>query len=497
MQEVRRKRSRAPRHARIWLLLLAAAVLLGALGVRVLLPEEEAVPLETHADTAQVLMTHVADEIARVAVIMRAGGGWEALQITPGVLVLTDEPDTEIAAGHTASILRAASEISCEAVLTDDPSLYLGELAAFGLDDPMLVATVAYTDEQVITLRVGGAVSEDDAGWLYMLVDGDERLFAIDRGTVEDLAVDRSLLRPVTQPTLHAARFDWIMLTGAEDAAIGAWSLEGDIGDADAGDRWHLTAPMRYPADAEAVGTLKQNLASLRLGAYVGPATPENLGLYGFEAPRLTIELHQAAGSFGTTNAAGEWSLTDWPESSFKLVVGGALSEDIDYVLYEDAIYTGSHYLLEVFMSLDWSATLSRYIVPTALGNLARLTVETADGTDEYVITRTEQVAENNELVTDGNGSVVYDYVCELNGVPCDYEAFEATYGRLIVATASGRLPEGWEAEAEPHTVFTFRDVSGEAHRVALTDFDALHDAVIIDGVAVFYLIKGGFAIAS
>lgn len=495
MQHVTRKTKRKG-VSRAWLLLLAAAALLAALVVRALLPEEERLPLETHADTALVLMSHQPDEIERVAVTLRTGEGWEAVQTAPGVLALADDPDTEISAGHTANILRAASVISCEAVLTDDPSLYLGELPAFELDDPALVASIDYADGQTVTLRVGSAVSEEDAGWLYMLVDGDERLFAIDRGTAEDLAVDRLLLRPVTQPTLHAARFDRVALTGPE-GIIGAWELKGDIGDADAGDRWVLTAPLRYPADAEAIAVLKQNLASLRLGAWVAPATPENLALYGFDEPKLTVEIHQAAGSFGATNAAGEWSLTDWPESDFRLAVGGALSEDIDYILYEDTIYTGSHYLLDVLMTTDWSATLRRYIAPTALGNLSRLTVETAEGTDEYVITRTEQVAENNELVTDESGSVVYAYACEKDGEAYDYNAFEAAYSRLIVATVSGRLPEGWKAEAEPHTVFTFRDVSGEEHRVALTDFDALHDAVIIDGVAVFYLIKGGFAIAS
>lgn len=493
MQEVRRKAGRKGTK-RGWLLLLALALLLGALGVRALLPDGKPAPLETHADTAQVLMTHASDEVERVAVTLRAGEGWEAAQTAPGALTLTDEPDTEIAPGHAASILRAASEISCEAVLTDDPALYLGELAAFGLDDPALVATVSYTDGQSVTLRVGGAVSEADTGWFYMLMDGDERLFAIDRGTVEDLAIDRSLLRPVAQPTLHAARFDRIALTGAA-GPIGEWALMGDIGDADAGDRWQLTSPLRYPADGEAINTLKQNLASLRLGAYVGPATAENLALYGFDAPRLTIAAHQAAGSFGTVSAAGEWTLTDWPESDFALTVGGALSEDIDYILYEDAIYTGSHYLLEVFMSLDWSATLSRYIAPTALGNLARLTARTAEDAHTYAITRSERVAENNELVTDESGGLVYDYACALDGEPCDYEAFEAAYGQLIVATVSGRLPEGWQAAGEPHTVYTFEDVSGETHTVALADFDALHDAVLMDGVAAFYLIKGGFGL--
>ena len=287
MQEVRRKKARKGLK-RGWLLLLAAAVLGIAVGVRWMWQEEVPALPETHAVTAQVLMRHEADEVARVTVALRSGEGWEATQTASGALVLADDPAGEIASGHAANILQAVSVISCEAVLTDDPSLYLGEMASFGLDDPALIATVVYADGQTVTLRVGDAVSEDDVGWRYMLVDGDERLFAIDRGTVEDLAIDRSLLRPVTQPVLHAARFDRITLTGTE-GLIGTWALEGNIGDADADDRWHMIAPLSYPADAAAISLLKQNLASLRLGAYIVPATPENLTLYGFDAPRLVI----------------------------------------------------------------------------------------------------------------------------------------------------------------------------------------------------------------
>ena len=47
----------------------------------------------------------------------------------------------------------------------------------------------------------------------------------------------------------------------------------------------------------------------------------------------------------------------------------------------------------------------------------------------------------------------------------------------------------------QPHTVWTFTDVDGTVHTVALTRYDAMHDAVAIDGVALFYLIQGGFSL--
>ena len=494
MQDVKRKQTRGHRHGRLLLLMGAAALLLLTAALLWMSRKDGPLPTVPHTESARVLMTHESDEVVRVAVTLRRGDGWTVEQTAPGTLTMADEDGFTVDAGYAALILEAARTISCAEVLTDDPALYRDDLPAFGLGEPRLIADIDYADGTAVTLRVGDAVSGDDAARLYMTLDGDDRLFAVEMGSVEDLMLDRSLLRTVTQPVLHAARFDRITLTGAE-SLIAEWALEGDIGNADAGDRWKLISPMRYPADAGAISSLKSSLTALRLGAYIGPANTENLTACGFEAPRLTIAIHQAQGSFGTVSASGEYTLTDWPESDFTLTVGSAMSEDVDFVLYEGNIYTASHYLLAALMDKDWADTLSRYITPTALGNLARLTVETADGTDDYVITRTEQVAENNQLVTDLNGNVVYDYACALNGEPVDYAAFEANYARLIVATVSGRLPDGWTTDETPHTAYTFHDISGDTHTVAFATFDALHDAVLIDGEAVFYLIKGGYAL--
>lgn len=495
MQEVRRRKTRSGPHGRGLLLLLSIAALLAALAGWWQLGRDAAEREPADHQSGEVLMSHEAEEVETIAVTLRSGEGWTAVREASGALTVMGDPAFAMSEQDARQILEAARTVSCDEVLTDDPSLYRDDLAAFGLEHPKLIAGITYADGQSIVLRVGDAVSANDAAQLYMTVDGDDRLFAVSRGMVEAFIVERALLYPVAQPVLHSARFDRIALTGPQGTVIGEWELEGDVGDADAGDHWMLVAPARYPADAEALSLLKENIAALRLGAYIGPATEENLSACGFDEPRLTLTVHQAAGSIGTVDAAGAYTLTEWPESAFTLVVGGTCSEDVDYIRYEDAIYTGSHYLLSVFMQKDYAETLTRYIAPTALGNLERLTVETAGGTDEYVITRREQVAENNELVTDLDGSVVYDVACTLNGEDVDYAAFEARYSQLILATVSGRLPAGWSAQREPHTVYTFFDVSGASHTVALVTFDALHDAVMMDGNAMFYLIKGGFTL--
>ena len=272
------------------------------------------------------------------------------------------------------------------------------------------------------------------------------------------------------------------------------WALDGHITDADAIDKWRITAPFSYPADSNAMQQLLSSVSQIHLSAYIAPATPDNLIQYGFDAPRLTIALHQDAGTIAITGEDGAVQPTDFPESTVTYVIGGQRSDMVDYVLCGDHIYLSSHFTIGVFMDYNVRSTMSRYPIMTALGNLASLTIRQDGVVTEYILTRAEQVAPNNELVTDADGSILYDVTATRNGGPCDYDAFAAVYNAWSLVTVSGMLPEDEAVTAAPHTVYTFTDVDGTVHTIALATFDALHDAVIVDGHAAFYLIKGGFS---
>lgn len=391
---------------------------------------------------------------------------------------------------ESISFLLGAVCIAAEDVLTDDPAVYADHLDDYGLASPKYEARIQYTDGTDITLRVGNKGPEGT--WRYMLVSGDDRLFAFSNGSVEALFVNKDTLRKVSQPVLHKARIDRIALTWP-DGMKAQWTLAGKITDADAADKWRITAPFSYPADSTAMQPLLANIADIHLGAYVCVATPEALTAYGFDAPRLTIDIHMAEGTIATTNAEGAAEATDWPEASLTFVIGGEKSDMIDYVLWDGQIYISSHFTLGVFLDYDVTTTMSRYPVMTALGNLASLTIQQGAEITAYQLTRTEKVAENNELITDEDGHPIYDVTVTQNGMPVDYSAFEAAYNALSLVTVSGTLPPGETVEGVPHTVYTFTDVDGTVHTVALTTFDVLHDAVSVDGYQAFYLIKGGF----
>ncbi len=492
MQPVQKKTRRAPRRNRlVWLallLLLTFALLLAGH----LLRSDPQPSSSTSVPQNTTLTDHDPGDVLSLTITRRGESPWQVVRDEEGYFVLQSDPKFRLSNTTTDELADVACILSCEEILSEDPAEYGEHLADYGLDDPHYIASIAYRDGTSVTLRVGSTAVHTNA-WRYMTIDGDDRLFAFGRGMVENLFVSEASLREVEQPVLHKARINRITLTGPDGAVQAEWALTADITASDAIDRWQLTAPFVYPADATAMEGLLANAANLRLGTWLAPSTQENLTAYGFDAPRLSITLHMAAGTIAATDINGVSTPQDYPESSCTFLIGGTENDMIDYVRYGDSLYRCSHFTMQPFLDADPNATLSRYLLPVALGNLASLSIEQNGQRNVYVLTRTERVAENNDLVYNADGHVVHDITVTKNGAPMDYARFEAAYQSLVTATVSGILPQDAPAAPSPHTVFTFADTDGSRHTVALSSFDALHDTVIVDGHEAFYLIKGGF----
>lgn len=482
MEKVKRRPPRSRPWLRRTLLICAAAVLVGAgIGWALLGRRAPVVVPETVKYSGEII-SRTPGEVARVEVTLRDGGSW-ALRQEDGVVTMEGDDSFLVDSSSAQLVLNAASIISYNMVLTEEAADYADRLSEFGLDAPSCVVRITYSGGEDYTLRIGDKSQGDDI-FYYMTIDGDDRLFAADAGTVEELRVDRYLLHAVTQPVIHASRLDRVTLE-REDSVL-SWALQGSISDPDAIDRWVLTEPLLYPADGERMDSLLSQLESLRLGAYVLPATEENLTACGFDAPRLIIRLHMAQGTTGTVSGAGVYDVSEWPESELTLTVGGTYAELIDYVRYEDGIYLMSRVSLSALLSAKAADTLNRYPVLTTLSNLSRLTITDAEGERVYQVTRTQQDA--------GDGTLETVSSVTLNGEALSWAAFENAYAPLLLVTVSGTLPEGWTADEAPHTVYRFETLTGADHTLALVRWDAMHDALLVDGSAVFYLIRDALA---
>lgn len=496
MQPVEKKKSQVFPHDR--LLLLLGAVILLSWVLMIIWSLDKPTTTTVADDTSDAITTvelysYDPQAVQAITVHMTGEPSWTvSLDESTARFLLAGEDGFLLSEATTAELQSAAASIVCEQLVSDNPEQYTPHLADFGLAEPAYTAIITFADGTTRTLYIGSRTSHNTA-WYYMRMAGDDRLLALSASIVDAIFVSRESLWDVTQPTLHKARIDRITLRSGDGSLQAEWAMQCDIDEDDAAEQWRITVPFSYPADSAAMASLTANAANLRLGAYVGPATEENLAACGFTEPRQIIEIHMAAGAMSTTNMDGAVTITDWPESTITFTIGGSRSDMVDYVLYEDSIYVSSHFTVGVFLDIDPADTMNRYPVLIALGNLSSLTVEESGITITYALTRSERVAENNDLVYDEEGNLVWHTAVTRNGEAVDYAAFEAAYSRLIATAVEGTISEGDAFSDVPHTVYTFTDVSGAVHTVALSDYGLLYDAVTMDGHTAFYMEKGVF----
>ena len=455
----------------------------------------EKVPEIEVPDTRVLLARHDPDEVEEIRTVLRSGETWTAVQTSPGILRFAGEGGHALDSAMASMLLSAVATVEARDTLAEDMAALADPPAAFGLDPARERVTVTYSDGSEITLVVGAKAGEGDTPFYFMRVEGRPELFALDVSTAEDLGMEAALLRVLPQPEIQQARISRISVRTAEGER--SWALEGGIADPDTADRWFLETPLRYPADGEAMRTLRTNLTNLRLAGFAADDTPEARAAYGLDEPAAVITVEMDAGTTLVAGPNGAAVEKDWPAQTLVFTVGAARDEFVDYLLWDGCIATVSHFLVRGVTETRPLDTLSRYPVLTSLSNLARLTTETGGTRTCYEITRTTQTDENGETVTDETGRPVTVSAVTRDGEAMSWAAFEAAYGRLLLATVSGALPADFAgSEAQAHTRCVFETVTGVVHTLSLSDCDALHDAVWVDGCAAFYLVKGGLAFA-
>ena len=417
-------------------------------------------------------------EITRVTVRPGRQEPWTMVRGEDGLFQLAGERDWPVDPLISDRITDALAHLEYTDIFSGNDSEYGNRLQEFGLAEPQVSVSWVLENGQEHILHIGDAVEPGEADCCFMVVDGDGRLYGADNGTLQDLRVDRSALHTVPALPVRKALTDRITVRNSAGEPAAAWELTGRVTDRDAADSWKITVPFVYAADEEMMRKLLDNAGNLKLGTYVGEATEERLASSGLSRPDAELEIHMAAGSTGMVTDTGVYDVTDWQEETVTLMIARRQDEMTDYVLYDGAVYTMTHFSLAPFTEADPMAMAARYPVLTPLDSLVSLTVEEEGQKDtHYEISRME------------DGETAPE--CLKNGEPISYESFEAAYQRLLVVTVSGVLPENAEWSGT-HTKYTFRTVSGGTHTLWLSGYDEMHDAVTLDGQTIFYLIRNG-----
>ena len=493
MQKVERKKHESRQRRPLVWVLLCAVLLAAGVTAGILLRNRAKEDTEvTRRRITGAIVRRDEDELQSMTVTQRGKASWTAVREEDGSLRLQPEdesmPNTWVVDENLAGMLTdVAVNLAYDDVFTENRADWEPDAEDFGLKDPLVTAVFRYKDGTEVTARFGDSADPGANAYYYMVVEGDDRLFAVAKGTVDDLNTEKELLHPVHELQIRSALLDRITVKNGDGTVRQEWTLQGQVSDRDAAENWLLTQPFTYPADYDAMKNLRDSAENLTLGVYVGNAEEEALKKCGLDEPAAILELHMAAGSTGTVSDFGVFDVADWEERTETLVLGSSKSEMVQYVLFADEIYTISHFSVDVFTKTKPMDTVARYTVATPLTSLDSVTVEKPEGTARYVLSINGDTAaagqEENEATT--------QYICMKDGTEISYDAFDAAWERLLTVTVSGRLPEGWQNK-ETHTKYTIRTVSGGTHTIELSDYDGMHDAVTLDGHTYFYLIKGG-----
>ena len=495
MQKVERRRHRKRRPGRLAVVLLCAAFLAAGVTAGLLLhrtAEEESgegLPAARERITGSIIQ-RTTDEVDSVTVTQRGKTPWTVVQTRHSILEMKPEEGSGEAAwtvdsDMTRIIIDIASNLEYSDVFTENRADWEPEAKEFGFLDPLVTAEFRFTDGTQVTVKVGNSTDPADNDSYFMTVDGDDRLFALDAGTVNDLNTEKELLHPVPTPVVRSSLLDRITVKNGDGTVRTEWTLQGDVKDQDAAENWLMTAPVVYPADYDQVKNLKKNAENLLLGVYVGEADEETLNRCGLDEPTAVIELHMAAGTTGTIGVTGAYDIQECEERTETFIIGSKKNDLTAYARYGDQVFTVGNFSIDVFVKAKPMDTIARYVVITPLNSMDSLTVEKQG--EETVRYKIERKAVSEASDTDENDG----YSCTKNGEEIDYKVLSANWDRLLTVTVSGRLPKDYEPQAV-HTRYTFHTVSGKTHVLELRDFDAMQDAVTLDGHTLFYLIKGG-----
>ncbi|MBO4471692.1 MAG: DUF4340 domain-containing protein [Clostridia bacterium] len=497
MQKVERQKHKDRRRGRLTGIILCAVLLAACVTGGLLLfregKEQKPVPVST-GSVSGTIIKRGEEELESITVTQQGKDPWTVVRDEEGNLRLLTEGNTSSWSVDRIigrALTDAAVNLTYEEVFSDNPEEWKSESWAFGLDEPMVTAVFRYTDGTEKKASIGySSDTEGNNAAYYMSIDGDDRLYSVSAGTLEDLNVTLDMLHPVAQPEIRKALLDRITVKNGDGTIRREWALQGKITDRDSAENWILTVPYTYLADYDTIKGFLDTAENFRLGNYVGEADEESLKTYGLDEPASIIEFHMAQGSTGTVSDSGVYDVVDWEDSTVTLVLGAHKTDMISYALYGNEIYTVPDFTLQAFLETETLRTVARYTIATPLTSLKSIVVE-KQGEEAVVYTVYKKEAETSEENGEGEKTEDPGYGCLRNGQEISYDMFSAAWDRLLTVTVSGKLPDGY-VPGEPHTRYTIHTVSGAVHTVELSELDAMHDAVTMDGYTLFYLIKGG-----
>ena len=357
--------------------------------------------------------------------------------------------------------------------LSDTPELSETD---FGITDSSIRVRADYTDGESLTFMLGSLLPEETPAY-YFMVENDSRVFAVSQDVHDTYSRSRMTLHAVADPALNASLIDRITFSGEN-----AFTIENRT------EGWYMTAPFEYPLSSAQVDTLLGKLEGLRFAAYVENAQSADLAAYGLNHPRRTVTLDIAPsivtgydenGSVIAQTALDAYQLT--------FVCGQDANDVSFYCLYRGDIVKATHFSSGVLLTQTYTDLLSTAPINIPTNLLSQLSWDKEGETRVYDVTLVERLLENNEFETDARGNILCDVVVTCAGDSVDSDSFLLGYQQLAALRTTKSLPDGYQPSENARQVITLRFEDAE-RRIAFYPLDALHDAVSVNGVFLYYV---------
>ena len=463
----------------LWLLLPLLAVIFG--GGWLLLHNAPVSLPEITPSQSVTLTNRASEEVISITVTGPYDMPYTLQRDAEGVWQMEDSPGFAFRQAMLDAMVDNAAVI-----ITDDTIGRLSEHSDwhtddFGLQDGCLRVEAGYSDGSHLAFRLGDPVPEETPGYFFML-EGDDRIFTMSADVFEAYANTRMALHTVSEPALKGDLVDRITFSGQDPFVLEHTS-----------DGWYLTDPVVYPVAGSAVDSLLDKLEGVRFAQYVGRAADCDLASLGLDPAERTLTLDIAESMVTGYDADNQVTgSTVLPAYQLELSVGHEESEIVFYCLYRGEVNKATSFSAGFLRTQGWDSLLLAAPFNSGIGEINGLTWSQDGQTRVYSLAFNERILPNNELERDENGNVIYDVNVSCNGQETDSEAFAAAYGRLCSLRMEDRLPADYSLpQGEPLLTVEVMRNDGKQRIVALWPLDALHDAVAVNGVALFRVEKG------
>ncbi len=479
MEKAPKKKARRPLRGRtvLALLLCACAVTGGAVLLLRSLPH--GLPLPEEKETI-LLLARPAEEISSVVIAPRDSAAYPLVR-KEGGFVLQGQENAELRASVMDEITLSLGKVPAEAVVLTELNPAQGlTKAAFGLEPPQARISIIYQDGETKELLLGDLAPNEDRPQRYCMIAGDPRLYTMLEADSTVFFHEMEYLLAFDQPSIDPSLLDSIDVTGGV-----VWQADYTPSG------WLMEKPFRYPLSLTRMDALLNRIENMGFEALLGDEASVDLAAYGLDTPEVTVKLTQAATMITGETENGQQVAFPVAEREYLLKLGKDTGKSGVYLSWEGRVFKASNFLLGFWKTLNPRDLVLLNPINLQVNDLSEVSVAAPGISAAFAVRMVESIAENNQIATDEYGQTLYDMAVRRAGEAndMDAEAFAAWYTKLASLSGDGTLPESFTLSGESRATVILTN----SHLTRAIDFypyDALHDAMAVDGVALFYIQK-------